>query len=93
MGLLGTLVDHVAVVLRVTVGALVHAWQGHPATQPDESVGAWAWYPLNQFPDGLFVCSAQTLTAWRPDLAIDHPPAHFARFAPGTLATPVDTLT
>ncbi|MET8561219.1 bifunctional class I SAM-dependent methyltransferase/NUDIX hydrolase [Streptomyces flaveolus] len=90
--LLGTLVDHVEGVLRVTVGALVHTWQGQPATQPDESVGNWAWHPLDQLPNGLFVCSAQILTAWRPDLAIDHPPAHFTRFAPGTPATPVDAL-
>ncbi|MFE2374624.1 NUDIX domain-containing protein [Streptomyces sp. NPDC059398] len=79
--LLGTLVDHVEGVLRVTVGALVHAWQGQPATQADESVGDWAWHPLDQLPDGLFVCSAQILTAWRPGLAIDHPPAHFTAFA------------
>jgi len=80
--LLGTLVDHVEGVLRVTVGALVHAWQGLPATQLDESVGDWAWHPLDQLPDGLFVCSAQILTAWRPDLPIDHSPAHFTAFAP-----------
>ncbi|NEC65908.1 bifunctional class I SAM-dependent methyltransferase/NUDIX hydrolase [Streptomyces sp. SID9727] len=80
--LLGTLVDHVEGVLRVTVGALVHAWQGQPATQPEESVGDWAWYPLDQLPDGLFVCSAQILTAWDPDLPIDHPPTHFTAFAP-----------
>nr|WP_245694917.1 DUF3850 domain-containing protein [Streptomyces antibioticus] len=66
----------------VTVGALVHAWQGLPATQPDESVGDWAWHPLDQLPDGLFVCSAQILTAWRPDLPIDHSTAHFTAFAP-----------
>ncbi|WP_435215429.1 hypothetical protein [Streptomyces sp. bgisy034] len=65
-----------------TVGALVHAWQGQPATQTDESVGAWARYPLHQLPDGLFVCSAQILTAWRSDLRIDHPSAHFTAFAP-----------
>ncbi|MFD3653340.1 NUDIX domain-containing protein [Streptomyces sp. NPDC058620] len=80
--LLGTLVDHVEGVLRITVGALVHAWQGQPATQPEESVGDWAWYPLDQLPDGLFVCSAQILTSWRPSLPIDHPPAHFTTFAP-----------
>ncbi|ROQ70241.1 ADP-ribose pyrophosphatase YjhB (NUDIX family) [Streptomyces sp. 840.1] len=80
--LLGTLVDHVEGILRVTVGALVHAWQGQPATQPDESIGDWAWHPLDQLPDGLFECSAQILTAWRPDLAIDHPPTHFTAFAP-----------
>ncbi|MFH8390206.1 bifunctional class I SAM-dependent methyltransferase/NUDIX hydrolase [Streptomyces sp. NPDC018036] len=80
--LLGTLVDHVEGVLRITVGALVHAWQGQPTTQPEESIGDWAWYPLDQLPDGLFVCSAQILTSWRPGLPIDHPPAHFTTFAP-----------
>ncbi|MER5439103.1 NUDIX domain-containing protein [Streptomyces sp. NPDC002790] len=52
--LLGTLVDHVGDVVRVTVGALVTAWQGEPATQPDESVGDWAWWPLDELPNGLF---------------------------------------
>ncbi|MFE1987894.1 bifunctional class I SAM-dependent methyltransferase/NUDIX hydrolase [Streptomyces mirabilis] len=91
--LLGTLVDHIEGILRVTVGALVHAWRGQPATQPNESVGDWAWHPLDQLPDGLFVCSAQILTAWRPDLLIDHTPAHFTPFAYGTPpATSVDGL-
>ncbi|KAF3469916.1 NUDIX domain-containing protein [Streptomyces sp. Tu 3180] len=80
--LLGTLVDHVGDVVRVTVGALVTAWRGQPAAQPDESVDDWAWYPLDRLPDGLFVCSAQILTAWRPDLPIDHTPAHFTPYAP-----------
>ncbi|MFC8285094.1 MULTISPECIES: bifunctional class I SAM-dependent methyltransferase/NUDIX hydrolase [Streptomyces] len=79
--LLGSLVDHVAGVLRVTVGVVVHTWRGQPTTQPDESVGDWEWYPLDQLPDGLFVCSAQILTAWRPDLPIDHPAAYFTAFA------------
>ncbi|MEV6166203.1 NUDIX hydrolase [Streptomyces sp. NPDC052052] len=79
--LLGTLIDHVDGVVRLTVGAVVTTWQGQPATQPDEKVGDWAWYPLDQLPDGLFVCSAQILTAWRPDLPIDHTPAHFTRYA------------
>ncbi|MET9185017.1 NUDIX hydrolase [Streptomyces tendae] len=82
--LLGTLVDHVDGVLRVTVGALVHAWQGQPATQPEESVGDWEWYPLDQLPDGLFVCSSQILTSWRPGLPIEHPPAHFTPFGSTT---------
>ncbi|WP_406309086.1 bifunctional class I SAM-dependent methyltransferase/NUDIX hydrolase [Streptomyces sp. NBC_00623] len=91
--LLGTLVDHVEGVLRVTVGAFIHTWRGQPATQPDESVGDWAWHPLDQLPDGLFVCSAQILTAWHPDLAIDHTPAHFTPFSDGTpAATMVDGL-
>ncbi|WP_405928018.1 bifunctional class I SAM-dependent methyltransferase/NUDIX hydrolase [Streptomyces griseus] len=79
--LLGSLLDHVAGVLRVTVGAVVHTWRGQPTTQPDKSVGDWEWYPLDQLPDGLFVCSAQILTAWRPDLPIDHPAAYFSAFA------------
>ncbi|MEV8038173.1 bifunctional class I SAM-dependent methyltransferase/NUDIX hydrolase [Streptomyces sp. NPDC086182] len=79
--LLGTLVDHVGDVVRVTVGALVTAWQGEPATQPDESVGDWAWWPLDELPGGLFECSAQILATWRPDLPIDHPPAHFSPYA------------
>ncbi|MCX4501147.1 bifunctional class I SAM-dependent methyltransferase/NUDIX hydrolase [Streptomyces anulatus] len=82
--LLGTLVDHVAGVLRVTVGAVVRTWQGQPTTQPDESVGDWEWYPLDRLPDDLFVCSAQILTAWRPDLPIHHPSAYFTAFAAAT---------
>ncbi len=78
--LLGTLLDHVGDVVRVSVGAIVNAWQGEPFTRPDESVGDWAWYPLDQLPDDLFVCSAQILTAWRPDLPIDHTPAHFTPY-------------
>ncbi|MFD4790410.1 hypothetical protein ACFWN1_25830 [Streptomyces sp. NPDC058459] len=80
--LLGTLVDHVEGVLRVSVGARVHTRQGQPGTQLEESVVEWARCPLDQLPDGLFVCSAQILTGWRLDLPIDHPPAHFMAFTP-----------
>ncbi|MEU2607692.1 bifunctional class I SAM-dependent methyltransferase/NUDIX hydrolase [Streptomyces albus] len=86
--LLGTLVDHVGSVVRMTVGAVVTAWQGTPADQSGESVGDWRWWPLDGLPPGLFVCSAQILTAWRPDLPIDHPPADFTPFADPALATP-----
>ncbi|HEY8986243.1 MAG TPA: NUDIX hydrolase [Streptomyces sp.] len=79
--LLGTLVDHVDGVVRITVGAVVSAWRGEPGDQPDERVGDWRWYPLDALPPSLFVCSAQSLTAWRPDLPIDHAPAHFTPFA------------
>ncbi|MGV9347858.1 bifunctional class I SAM-dependent methyltransferase/NUDIX hydrolase [Streptomyces spiralis] len=82
--LLGTLVDHVEDVVRVTVGAVVSAWQGEPSDQPDEKVGGWQWWPLDALPHGLFVCSAQILTAWRSDVPpIDHAPAHFTPYAPG----------
>ncbi|MEU3661359.1 NUDIX domain-containing protein [Streptomyces sp. NPDC032940] len=80
--LLGTLVDHVGAVVRVTVGAVVTAWQGDPHDRPGESVGGWRWWPLDGLPPGLFECSAQILTSWRTDLPpIDHPPAHFTPFA------------
>jgi 8-oxo-dGTP pyrophosphatase MutT (NUDIX family) len=78
--LLGTLVDHVGDVVRVTVGALVTAWEGAPVTRPKESVGDWQWYPLHELPDELFDCRARGLTAWRPDLPVDHPQAHFTPY-------------
>ncbi|QEU97942.1 NUDIX domain-containing protein [Streptomyces kanamyceticus] len=84
--LLGTLVDHVGDVLRVTIGAVVTAWEGKPATQPGESVGDWRWCPLDDLPSDLFECSANILTAWRPDLPIDHTPTHFTPFAHRTTA-------
>ncbi|MFD0433419.1 hypothetical protein [Streptomyces chartreusis] len=44
--------------------------------------GNWTWHPLHQLPDGLFVCGAQILTAWRSDLRIGHPSAYFPALAP-----------
>ncbi|MET8977335.1 NUDIX domain-containing protein [Streptomyces sp. NPDC004539] len=79
--LLGTLLDDVDGVVRITVGSVVSAWRGEPSDQPGERVGDWRWYPLDGLPPSLFVCSAQSLTAWRPGLPIDHAPAHFTPFA------------
>ncbi|MFI5876901.1 bifunctional class I SAM-dependent methyltransferase/NUDIX hydrolase [Streptomyces sp. NPDC051445] len=78
--LLGTLLDRVEGVVRMTVGAVVTDWEGEPADQPGESVGDWRWYSLDHLPPSLFVCSAQSLTVWRPDLPIDHAPAHFTPY-------------
>ncbi|MDQ1043512.1 bifunctional class I SAM-dependent methyltransferase/NUDIX hydrolase [Streptomyces sp. V4I2] len=78
--LLGTLLDHVDGVVRVTVAARVTAWHGEAADQPGERVGDWRWFALDRLPENLFVCSAQGLTAWRPDLPIDHTPAHFTPY-------------
>ncbi|MET8331701.1 bifunctional class I SAM-dependent methyltransferase/NUDIX hydrolase [Streptomyces sp. NPDC005181] len=80
--LLGTLLDHVGAVVRITVAAAVTDWNGEPADQPGESVSSWRWYSPQQLPQGLFVCSAQILTAWRPGLPIEHPPAAFTPYAP-----------
>jgi 8-oxo-dGTP pyrophosphatase MutT (NUDIX family) len=79
--LLGTLLDDVDGVVRMTVATQVTAWRGEPSDQPDERVGDWRWFPLDRLPENLFVCSAQGLTAWRPDLPIDHTPAHFTAYA------------
>jgi hypothetical protein len=35
-----------------------------------ERVSGWRWFGLDTLPQGLFVCSTQILTAWRPDLPI-----------------------
>ncbi|KUN03000.1 methyltransferase [Streptomyces yokosukanensis] len=86
--LLGMLLDHVGDVVRVTFGTLVTRWRGEPADQIDESVGDWRWWPLDALPPELFECSAQILTAWRPDLPIDHAPA---RFTPVTAPHPPTT--
>jgi len=79
--LLGTLLDHVGDVVRVTVPARVTAWRGEPSDQPGERVGDWRWFALDRLPENLFVCSAQGLTAWRPDLPVDHTPALFTPYA------------
>ncbi len=79
--LLGTLLDDVDGVVRMTVATEVTAWRGEPSDQPDERVGDWRWFPLDRLPENLFVCSAQGLTAWRPELPIDHTAAHFTRYA------------
>ncbi|MFI5804463.1 bifunctional class I SAM-dependent methyltransferase/NUDIX hydrolase [Streptomyces sp. NPDC051561] len=78
--LLGTLLDHVGDVVRMTIAARVDRWNGIPADQPGEIIGSWRWTPVHELPDGLFVCSAQILTAWRPDLPISHPPATFTPY-------------
>ncbi|MFI6856575.1 bifunctional class I SAM-dependent methyltransferase/NUDIX hydrolase [Streptomyces sp. NPDC050416] len=82
--LLGTLLDDAGGLVRVTVAARVTAWRGEPSDQPGESVGRWRWFALDRLPEELFVCSAQALTAWRPDLPIDHTPAHFTPYGTGT---------
>ncbi|MEU1073631.1 MULTISPECIES: bifunctional class I SAM-dependent methyltransferase/NUDIX hydrolase [unclassified Streptomyces] len=74
--MLGTLLDHVDSVLRVTVPVLVNRWRGEPHDR-EPAIGAWRWWPLTALPNRIFDCTAQCLTAWRPDLRIDHPPARF----------------
>ncbi|MFF9671260.1 NUDIX domain-containing protein [Streptomyces eurythermus] len=74
--LLGTLLDRLGDVVRVTVPAVVHRWSGTPQ-QREETIRAWRFWPLDALPGPLFVPSAQCLTAWDPALPLDHPPASF----------------
>ncbi|MGV9245378.1 bifunctional class I SAM-dependent methyltransferase/NUDIX hydrolase [Streptomyces sp. NPDC003710] len=73
---LGTLLDRVGDVVRVTVPVLITRWSGVPQ-QREEAIGSWRFWPVNALPQPLFVPSAQCLTAWNPDLPLDHPHADF----------------
>ncbi|GAA1237117.1 hypothetical protein GCM10009578_092590 [Streptomyces rhizosphaericus] len=76
MRVLGTLLDQVGEVVRLTVPVLITTWSGTPR-QREEAIGAWRFWPLSALPQPLFVPSAQCLTAWNPDLPLDHPSALF----------------
>ncbi|MFJ7589536.1 bifunctional class I SAM-dependent methyltransferase/NUDIX hydrolase [Streptomyces sp. NPDC097617] len=73
---LGTLIDQVGGVVRVTVPVLITDWSGTPH-QREEALGSWRFWPLNALPQPLFVPNSQALTAWNPDLPLDHPAACF----------------
>ncbi|MFF8369968.1 NUDIX domain-containing protein [Streptomyces lydicus] len=73
---LGTLLDRVGGVVRLTVPVHIIRWSGVPR-QREEAIGSWRFWPLSALPQPLFVPSAQCLTAWQPALPLDHPPAHF----------------
>ncbi|MEU2060991.1 NUDIX hydrolase [Streptomyces sp. NPDC013455] len=76
---LGTLLDRVGDVVRVTVPVVVTRWSGLPQ-QREEAIGAWRSWPLDGLPGPLFVPSSQCLTAWNPELPLDHPPAGFQAY-------------
>ncbi|MFF8731549.1 NUDIX domain-containing protein [Streptomyces sp. NPDC015171] len=61
--LLGTLVDHVDGVLRVTVGALVHAWRGRPATHRTRASATGPGTSSTTFPTA---CSCAARGSSRP---------------------------
>ncbi|WP_411150124.1 bifunctional class I SAM-dependent methyltransferase/NUDIX hydrolase [Streptomyces sp. A30] len=61
---------------RLTAAVLVHRFQGTPAAREPKVVAQWRWHQVDDLPSPLFVPSAQVLNCWRPDLPIDHPPAH-----------------
>ncbi|MFE3126301.1 NUDIX domain-containing protein [Streptomyces hydrogenans] len=74
--LLGTLLDHVGGVLRLTVPALITRWSGTPQ-ELERTIGSWRFWSLDALPQPLFESSSQCLTAWNQNLPLDHPPAHF----------------
>ncbi|MEV6956084.1 bifunctional class I SAM-dependent methyltransferase/NUDIX hydrolase [Streptomyces sp. NPDC051183] len=76
---LGTLLDRVGDVVRITVPVVVTRWSGVPQ-QREDAIGAWRFWPLDSLPAPLFVPSAQCLTAWMADLPLDHAPADFQRY-------------
>ncbi|MFF5256465.1 NUDIX domain-containing protein [Streptomyces leeuwenhoekii] len=80
---LGTLLDRVGDVVRVTVPVLVTLWSGTPQ-QREEALGAWRFWPTDRLPGPLFVPSAQCLTAWDPTLPLDHPTASFQPYGSPT---------
>ncbi|MFB8040501.1 NUDIX domain-containing protein [Streptomyces hydrogenans] len=89
--LLGTLLDHVGGVLRLTVPALITRWSGTPQ-ELERTIGSWRFWSLDALPQPLFEASSQCLTAWNQDLPLDHPPADFqsydTRLSPGSRPIP-----
>ncbi|MFD5786752.1 NUDIX domain-containing protein [Streptomyces sp. NPDC127037] len=77
---LGTLLDRVGDVVRLTVPVLITRWSGINK-QREEAIGSWRFWPLDALPQPLFVPSAQCLTTWNPAFPLDHPPAHFQPYA------------
>ncbi|MFC9260813.1 NUDIX domain-containing protein [Streptomyces hydrogenans] len=65
--LLGTLLDHVGGVLRLTVPALITRWSGTPQ-ELERTIGSWRFWSLDALPQPLFESSSQCLTAWNQNL-------------------------
>ncbi|MFF4098870.1 NUDIX domain-containing protein [Streptomyces sp. NPDC001903] len=80
---LGTLLDRVGDVVRVTVPVLVTRWSGVPQRR-EEAIGAWRFWPRGALPQPLFVPSAQCLSVWDRELPLDHPHAVFRPYGPGS---------
>ncbi|WP_327371532.1 nucleotide triphosphate diphosphatase NUDT15 [Streptomyces sp. NBC_01217] len=68
--------DVIAGINRVSMGAVVSLESGSPRVTEPHLISTWQWTGLDALPGPLFGPSAQVLAAWRPDLPIEHPPAH-----------------
>ncbi|MEW2573279.1 hypothetical protein [Streptomyces sp. NPDC047070] len=78
--MLGTLLDRVGDVLRLTASVLITRLSGIPQ-QREEAIGSWRFWSLSALPQPLFVPSTQCLTVWNPVLPLDHPRALFQPYA------------
>ncbi|MEV0785731.1 NUDIX domain-containing protein [Streptomyces sp. NPDC050423] len=76
MGVFAMLHDVVGGINRVSMAALVTVESGSPEVTEPHLISAWQWTRPEALPTPLFDPSAQILAAWRPDLGIEHPPAH-----------------
>lgn len=76
MGVFAMLHDAVGGINRVTMAALVTVESGSPQVTEPHLISTWQWTRPEELPTSLFDPSAQILAAWRPDLGIEHPPAH-----------------
>ncbi|MEE1772381.1 NUDIX domain-containing protein [Streptomyces sp. JV185] len=80
--------DVIGGINRVSMGAAVTLRSGSPRVTEPHLISTWQWTGLDDLPEPLFGPSAQVLAAWRPDLPIEHPPAH--RLTIADPAGPVD---
>uniref|UniRef100_A0AAU2VIB3 NUDIX domain-containing protein n=1 Tax=Streptomyces sp. NBC_00008 TaxID=2903610 RepID=A0AAU2VIB3_9ACTN len=89
MGVFAMLHDVAGGINRVTMAALVTVESGSPRVTEPHLISAWQWTRPEALPTPLFDPSAQILAAWRPDLGIEHPPAHRLNVLPeGTQVNP-----
>ncbi|MGW3733919.1 nucleotide triphosphate diphosphatase NUDT15 [Streptomyces sp. NPDC005148] len=68
--------DVVAGINRVTMAAVVTVQSENPRVTEPHLISTWEWTGLDDLPEPLFDPSAQILAAWRPELPLEHPPAH-----------------
>ncbi|MFF4408437.1 NUDIX domain-containing protein [Streptomyces sp. NPDC001407] len=78
------LLDEVGGTNRATAVVVVTVYEGAPVAAEPELVSRWEWAPTAALPGPLFTPSAQALRAWRPELPVDHPPAHVYRITSAT---------
>ncbi|MEU1346746.1 NUDIX domain-containing protein [Streptomyces sp. NPDC005795] len=83
--------DAVHGINRVTMAALVTVGDGAARVTEPHLISTWRWIRPEDLPAPLFDPSAQILAAWRPDLAIAHPPAHRLDIATGSTRTAEST--